>query len=155
MKAVVLLTVVYWFFAIALVYPLFRSAFRQRAMSRWPRYDGVVTGHEFVHDIHKAKILYQVRYEAGGRTVDTSCQASGRGHYSGSRQAGSGRSPLDVAKMVAARIPPGAAVRVVVNPADTREAYVLERQYPLFILGIAVVAVLIAFFAMIVYAVRV
>jgi Protein of unknown function (DUF3592) len=155
LSAIVLLTVVYWFFAIALVYPLFRSAYRQRTMSHWPHYDGVVTGHDFVHDSHKAKILVQVRYEADGQVVNASGERSSRGHYSGSRTTGYGRSPLDVAKMVAGRTPPGTAVRVVVNPANTREIYVLDRQYPLFILGFAVAAVLIAFFAMLVYAISV
>lgn len=64
-----------------------------------------------------------------------------------------GLSAFDAAKMVASRTPPGAAVRVVGNPANPREAYVLDRRYPLFVLGFVMSAVLIAFHAMIVYAV--
>lgn len=151
MTVILVGSAIYLLFALVLIYPIFKSAKRQKTQRGWAQYDGVVVAHEIQVNTFHARVKYLVRYESKLGMVESWGELAEQPTYSG----GASRriAPLDAGTLAAAKRPIGSSVRVALNPVDPIELVVLEREYPLAAFGVAICAVLAAFYVMILYAI--
>lgn len=127
--------------------PLIKSARRQRTMHRdWPIATGFVVAHRLRREGDGFFPEHQVRYAVAGREttvwVGSADRAAITGHQSENQI--NMAAPEAAAQKILDRHPAGQTIQVRVNPADHGEAFRVERELPLTISAIVVVAVMSA-----------
>jgi hypothetical protein len=125
----VLLTLV----TVALLWPLVTAALRQRRIHAWPQVMGVVTDRRLRQDQHGYFPEHEVRFHVAGREATAWCGSPDRAAITGDDSTTS--SPDRAAQKVLDRHPVGTPIGVRVNPADHGEAYRVERELPLTLVG--------------------
>jgi hypothetical protein len=143
----VLLTLV----TVALLWPLLKAALRQRRVHAWPQVRGVVTDHRLRQDQHGYFPEHHVRFHMAGHKATTWYGSPDRAAITGDDSITS--SPDRAAQKILDRHPVGTAIGVRVNPEDYGEAYRVERELPLTLIGSLAAAFLLGLIGAVIWVV--
>lgn len=131
------------FVAVFLIVPMWRSSRRQADQQQWLRVRGEVIAQRVRMEGDTGFPEYLVRYRIDGREYEEyagSADRLGHTHYSLNykvKRAVNGKM---------ARTPVGSHIEVKVNPANPREAHLIERELPARALAYAAGAIFLLFF---------